>query len=73
MLTLFRGCDILFSEVKNMFKPIISISVEFSGENGVQSSDRHGTGEIGKTPEENWPAEFKVDYVKCYQYKDKMN
>ena len=27
-----------------------------------------GTGEIGKTPAENWPAEFKVDYVRCYQY-----
>ncbi len=46
------------------------LSCEFAGENGVQSSDRHGTGEIDKTPEENWPAEFKVDYVKCYQYKD---
>ena len=46
------------------------LSCEFAGENGVQSSDRHGTGEIWKTPEENWPAEFKVDYVRCYQYKD---
>ena len=46
------------------------LSVEFAGENGVQSSDRHGTGEISKTPEENWPAEFKVDYVRCYQYRD---
>ncbi len=46
------------------------LSCEFAGENGVQSSDRHGTGEIRKTPEENWPAEFKVDYVRCYQYKD---
>lgn len=44
------------------------LSCEFAGENGVQSSDRHGTGEIGKTPAENWPAEFKVDYVRCYQY-----
>lgn len=49
------------------------LSVEFAGENGVQNSDRHGTGEISKTPAENWPAEFKVDYVKCYQYIDKMN
>ena len=49
------------------------LSVEFSGENGVQNSDRHGTGEIEKTPAENWPAEFKVDYVRCYQYKDKLN
>ena len=49
------------------------LSVEFAGENGVQNSDRHGTGEISKTPAENWPAEFKVDYVRCYQYIDKMN
>lgn len=46
------------------------LSCEFAGENGVQSSDRHGTGEISKTPDENWPAEFKVDYVRCYQYKE---
>jgi len=46
------------------------LSCEFAGENGVQSSDRHGTGEIWKTPDKNWPAEFKVDYVRCYQYKD---
>ena len=44
------------------------LSCEFAGSNGVQSSDRHGTGEISKTPESNWPAEFKVDYVRCYQY-----
>lgn len=49
------------------------LSVEFAGENGVQNSDRHGTGEISKTPAENWPAEFKVDYVRCYQYIDKMD
>ena len=46
------------------------LSCEFAGENGVQNSDRHGTGEISKTPAENWPAEFKVDYIRCYQYKD---
>ncbi len=46
------------------------LSCEFAGSNGVQWSDRHGTGEISKTPEENWPAEFVVDYVKCYQYKE---
>lgn len=46
------------------------LSCEFAGENGVQNSDRHGTGKIDLTPAENWPAEFKVDYVKCYQYKD---
>lgn len=44
------------------------LSCEFAGENGVQSSDRHGTGEISKTPAKNWPAEFVVDYVRCYQY-----
>ncbi len=49
------------------------LSCEFAGENGIQYSDRHGAGEIGKTPEENWPAEFKVDYVRCYQYKDLLN
>lgn len=49
------------------------LSCEFAGENGVQSSDRHGTGEIWKTPEKNWPAEFKVDYVRCYQYKELCN
>ena len=49
------------------------LSVEFAGENGVQNTDRHGTGEISKTPAENWPAEFKVDYVRCYQYIDKMD
>lgn len=46
------------------------LSCEFAGENGVQSSDRHGTGRIGLTPEENWPAEFKIDYVRCYQYNE---
>ncbi len=46
------------------------LSCEFAGQNGVQWSDRHGTGEISKTPEENWPAEFVVDYVRCYQYKE---
>lgn len=45
------------------------LTVEFSGENGVASGDRHGAGDIKKTPDENWPAEFVVDYVRCYQYK----
>ncbi len=48
------------------------LSCEFAGANGVQSSDRHGTGEISKTPDSNWPAEFKVDYVRCYQYTDML-
>ena len=49
------------------------LSCEFAGENGVQSSDRHGTGEIKYTPEENWPAEFIVDYVRCYPYNELCN
>ncbi len=48
------------------------LSVEFAGSNGVQSSDRHGTGKISKTPAENWPAQFIVDYVRVYQYNDKI-
>ena len=45
------------------------LSVEFSGENGVPSYDaRSGAGDIRQTPEENWPCEFRVDYVRCYQY-----
>lgn len=44
------------------------LSCEFAGENGIQNSDRHGTGKINLTPGKNWPAEFIVDYVKCYQY-----
>lgn len=49
------------------------LSCEFAGSNGIQESDRHGTGRIELTPEKNWPAEFKVDYVRCYQYKDLLN
>lgn len=45
------------------------LSCEVSGENGIASGDRHGAGKIGKTPEKNWPAEFKVDYVRCYKHK----
>ncbi|MCQ2462690.1 MAG: glycoside hydrolase family 16 protein [Clostridia bacterium] len=45
------------------------LSCEFAGDNGVQSSDRHGTGKISLTPDKNWPAKFVVDYVRCYQYK----
>lgn len=45
------------------------LSCEVSGENGVASGDRNGAGVISKTPDKNWPAEFKVDYVRCYQYK----
>ena len=45
------------------------LSVEFSGENGVPSYDaKSGAGDIRNTPAENWPCEFRVDYVRCYQY-----
>ncbi len=49
------------------------LSVEIAGENGIADADRHGTGKITHTPEENWPVEFKVDYVRCYQYNDLLN
>lgn len=45
------------------------VSCEVAGENGIADADRHGTGKITKTPEENWPAEFIVDYVRVYQHK----
>ncbi|MBR2731608.1 MAG: glycoside hydrolase family 16 protein [Clostridia bacterium] len=45
------------------------LSCEVAGENGVANADRHGTGRITKTPAENWPAEFIVDYVRVYQHK----
>ena len=46
------------------------LSVEIAGENGVAHADRHGVDKITKTPQKNWPVEFKVDYVRVYQYKD---
>ena len=49
------------------------LSVEVAGENGVADADRHGTGKITKTPQGNWPAEFKVDYVRVYQYNDRLS
>lgn len=45
------------------------LSCEIAGKNGVADADIHGTGNISLTPDKNWPAEFKVDYVRCYQYK----
>ena len=48
------------------------LSVEVAGKDGVADADRHGTGKITHTPKKNWPFEFKIDYVRCYQYKDKM-
>ena len=48
------------------------LSVEVAGHDGIADADRHGTGKITKTPQENWPVEFKVDYVRVYQYKDLM-
>ncbi len=44
------------------------LSVEIAGKDGVAYADRHGVDKITKTPEKNWPAEFKVDYVRVYQY-----
>ena len=46
------------------------LSCEVAGKDGIADADRHGTGKIGLTPKANWPAEFVVDYVRCYQYKD---
>ena len=48
------------------------LSVEIAGSDGIADADRHGTGKITHTPEKNWPVEFKVDYVRCYQYNDLM-
>ena len=48
------------------------LSVEIAGENGVADADRHGTDKITKTPSQNWPAEFKVDYVRAYQFNDRL-
>ena len=43
------------------------LSVEVAGENGVPSK-KPATGRITRT--KNWPADFVVDYVRCYQYKE---
>ena len=48
------------------------LSVEVAGHDGIADADRHGTGKITKTPQGNWPVEFKVDYVRVYQYNDKL-
>jgi hypothetical protein len=47
------------------------LSIEVSGKDGVAHSDRHGTGFIEKN--KNWPAEFVVDYVRAYQYKEYLD
>ena len=44
------------------------LSMEFSGDDGVPSYSDSGAGDIRNTPIENWPCEFRVDYVRCYQY-----
>lgn len=46
------------------------LSVEIAGHDGIADADRHGTGKITHTPKKNWPVEYKVDYVRCYQYKE---
>lgn len=48
------------------------LSVEIAGENGIADADRHGTGKITHTPKNNWPVEFKVDYVRAYQYREML-
>ena len=48
------------------------LSVEVAGNDGIADADRHGTGKITHTPDKNWPVEFKVDYVRCYQYSDML-
>ena len=48
------------------------LSVEVAGNDGIADADRHGTGKITHTPKKNWPVEFKVDYVRCYQYNELM-
>lgn len=44
------------------------LSIEVSGKDGIANGDNHGTGYIEKNT--RWPAEFIVDYVRAYQYKD---
>lgn len=45
------------------------LSVEVAGENGVPDHDKTArNGDISDTPQ--WPAEFRVDYVRCYQYNE---
>ena len=45
------------------------LSVEIAGHDGIADADRHGTGKITHTPKQNWPVEYRVDYVRCYQYR----
>lgn len=44
------------------------LSVEVGGDDGIAAGTRTGSGVITKTPEENWPVDFEVDYVRAYQY-----
>ena len=43
------------------------LSCEVAGENGVANADRNGVGKMSMQPGDS--AEFKVDYVRVYQYK----
>ncbi len=43
------------------------LSVEVAGENGVPAKNP-STGKIAQN--KNWPIDFVVDYVRCYQYKE---
>lgn len=44
------------------------LSLEIAGNDGVSSEDPKGKGRMKFS--ESGPVEFKVDYVRCYQYKD---
>ena len=47
------------------------LSVEVAGDNGVPSyNPKASSGDIRTTPSENWPVDFRVDYVRCYQYNE---
>ena len=43
------------------------LSLEIEGKDGVSSEDPTGTGRMKYSA--GGPTEFKVDYVRCYQYK----
>lgn len=47
------------------------LSVEVAGENGVAKAGNKG--DITKTLKKGESADFVIDYVRCYQYKDLLN
>ncbi len=46
------------------------LSCEVAGKDGVANADRHGTGKISIEPDGVDHADFIVDYVRVYQYKE---